>query len=128
MKFYILQQRSQRVYSLTEESNSEQTSSQWHSSIFSQTYAEAEMKKEKERVILLLTEKRDGVFSRGPALPWKQTVALHQESYLSIRRVAGSLQRRREFAKSRMYYDRYDYDQSMLYLEKCLVCKEMLRF
>jgi hypothetical protein len=57
---------------LTEESNSEQTSSQWHSSIFSQTYAEAEMKKERERVILVLMVEGDGVVSRGPALPWKQ--------------------------------------------------------
>jgi hypothetical protein len=45
---------------------------QWHSSIFSQTYAEAETKVEKERVILVIMEERGGVVSRGPALPWKQ--------------------------------------------------------
>jgi len=72
MEFYILQQTSQRVKFFTEGSNSERTSSEWHSSIFSQTYAEAEMKAERERVILVRMEVRDGVVSRGPALPWKQ--------------------------------------------------------
>jgi hypothetical protein len=56
MEFHILQQTSQRVKFLTEgSSNSERTSSQWNLSIFSQTYAEAEMKAERERVVLLAT-------------------------------------------------------------------------
>jgi hypothetical protein len=36
-----------------------------------------------------------------------RTVGLHEESYLSIKRVASSLERRWKFANSMIHYDRY---------------------